>query len=105
MLKDLEELISVVRQRKKNPKNLSYTNKLLSDKKLSIEKVKEELSELLESIEKNSNKVHEAADLLYHLIVLLENNNIQIEDVMKELRKRRKEKKWHMIRIIFLQKS
>ena len=68
-------------------------DRLLSDKKLSIEKVKEELSELLESIEKNSNKVHEAADLLYHLIVLLENNNIQIEDVMKELRKRRKEKK------------
>ena len=90
MLKDLEELISIVRDRKKNPKNSSYTNKLLSDRKLSIDKIKEELFELIESVEKNSNKVHETADLLYHLIVLLENSNIKIEDVMGELKKRRK---------------
>ena len=53
-----------------------------------IEKVKEEISELIESVEKNSNTVHEAADVLYHLMVLLEANNIKIEDVMKELKKR-----------------
>ena len=90
MLKDLEELISIVRDRKKNPKNSSYTNKLLSDRKLSIDKIKEELFELIESVEKNSNKVHETADLLYHLIVLLENSNIKIEDVMSELKKEKK---------------
>ena len=68
----------------------SYTNKLFNDKKLVIEKVKEEISELIESVEKNSNTVHEAADVLYHLIVFLEANNIKIEDVMNELKKRQK---------------
>ena len=90
MLKTLEELINIIRQRKNSSNEKSYTNKLLGDKKLSINKVKEEISELLEAIEKNSNKVHETADVLYHLMVLLEANNIKIEDVMNELKKRQK---------------
>ena len=90
MFKTLEELINIIRQRKNSSNEKSYTNKLLSDKKLSVNKVKEEISELLEAIEKNSNKVHETADVLYHLMVLLEANNIKIEDVMYELRKRQK---------------
>ena len=90
MLKTLEELINIIRQRKNSSNEKSYTYKLLSDKKLSIKKVKEEISELLEAIEKNSNKVHETADVLYHLMVLLEANNIKIEDVMDELKKRQK---------------
>ena len=90
MFKTLEELISVIRRRKTSSSEKSYTNKLLSDKKLSIEKVKEELSELIQAIEKNSNKIHEAADVLYHLMVLLEANGIKIEDVMIELKKRQK---------------
>ena len=90
MLKTLEELVNVIRQRKNSSNEKSYTNKLLSDKKLSINKVNEEISELLEAIEKNSNKVHETADVLYHLMVLLEANNIKIEDVMDELKKRQK---------------
>ena len=90
MFKTLEELINTIRQRKNSSNENSYTNKLLSDKKLSIDKIKEEISELLESIEKNSNKVHETADVLYHLMVLLEANNIKIEDVMDELKKRQK---------------
>ena len=90
MFKTLEELINNIRQRKNSSNENSYTNKLLSDKKLSVDKIKEEISELLESIEKNSNKVHETADVLYHLMVLLEANNIKIEDVMKELKKRQK---------------
>ena len=90
MLKTLEELINTIRQRKNSSNENSYTNKLLSDKKLSVDKIKEEISELLESIEKNSNKVHETADVLYHLMVLLEANNIKIEDVMDELKKRQK---------------
>tara|TARA_Y100000591_G_C21843929_1_gene707470 strand:- start:615 stop:890 length:276 start_codon:yes stop_codon:yes gene_type:complete len=90
MFKTLEELINIIRQRKKSPNEKSYTNKLIKDKNLSINKVKEEISELLGAIEKNSNTVHETADVLYHLMVLLEANNIKIEDVMDELKKRQK---------------
>ena len=90
MFKTLEELISVIRQRKTSPSEKSYTSKLLSDKKLSIEKVKEEVAELIEAIEENSNKIHEAADVLYHLLMYLEANDIKIEDVMSELEKRKK---------------
>ena len=90
MFKNLEELITVIRQRKESTSEDSYTKKLLDNKKLSVEKVKEEIAELIDSIEKNSNKVHEAADVLYHLMVLLEANGIKIEDVMNELKKRQK---------------
>ncbi len=90
MFKTLEELIAVIRQRKVSASEESYTKKLLNDKKLSIEKVREEITELIDSIEKNSNKIHEAADVLYHLMVLLEANGIKIEDVMDELKKRQK---------------
>jgi len=90
MFKTLEELITVIRQRKGSLVEESYTKKLLKNKNLSIEKVKEEIGELIEAIEKNSNKVHESADVLYHLMVLLEANDIKIEDVMDELKKRQK---------------
>ena len=90
MLKTLEDLILLVRERKKSSKEQSYTKKLLNDKLLSTEKVKEEIKELIESVENNSNKIHEAADVLYHLIVYLEANEIKIENVMEELNKRKK---------------
>ena len=90
MFKTLEELITIIRQRKESSSEKSYTNKLLNNKKLSVEKVKEEMAELIEAIEKNTNQVHEAADVLYHLMVLLEANGIKIEDVMDELKKRQK---------------
>ena len=90
MLKNLEELIKLIRERKKNPPDNSYTKKLLDNNNLSTDKVKEEIGELIESVENNSNKIHEAADVLYHLVVYLEANNINIEDVMDELKKRRK---------------
>ena len=90
MLKTLEDLILLVRERKKSSPEQSYTKKLLNDKLLSTEKVKEEIKELVESVENNSNKIHEAADVLYHLVVYLEANEIKIEDVMEELNKRKK---------------
>ena len=90
MFKNLQDLINIIRERKKNPIPSSYTNKLLNDKKLNIEKVKEEIAELIEGIEKDENKIHESADVLYHLIVLLEGSGIKIEDVMNELKKRQK---------------
>ena len=90
MLKNLEELLKTIRDRKNNPKENSYTNKLLVDKKLSVSKVKEEINELIESVEKDTNKIHEAADVMYHLLVYLEANEINIEYVMEELNKRKK---------------
>ena len=90
MLNTLESLIYLARERKKTPVDGSYTNKLLSDKLLSKEKVQEEINELIEAVENNSNKIHEAADVLYHFIMYLEANNIYIEDLMKELDKRKK---------------
>ena len=101
MLNTLESLFKLARDRKSNPIDGSYTNKLLSDKSLSKEKVLEEINELVESVDKNSNKIHEAADVFYHLIMYLESNDVKIEDVMNELNKR---KKWIMMKIIFLQK-
>ena len=91
MLKTLENLFKLARDRKANPVRNSYTNKLLENKSLSKEKVLEEVNELIEAIEKNTNKVHEAADVFYHLIMYLEANNIQIEDVELELEKRKKD--------------
>ena len=90
MLKILEDLVILARERKKKPVEGSYTNKLLEDETLSKEKVLEELGELIESIEKNTNKIHEAADVFYHLIIYLEKSGIKIEDVMKELNSRKK---------------
>ena len=89
MLKNLEDLIKTIRDRKNSSPDKSYTNKLLNDKNLSVSKVKEEVAELIEAVEKNTNKIHESADVLYHLLVYLEANNIKIEDVMKELEKRK----------------
>ena len=88
MLKPLEELINIIRERKNSNPEKSYTNKLLNDKKMNVAKVNEEVKELIEAIQKNNNQVHEAADVLYHLLVLLEGSGIKIEDVMKELKKR-----------------
>tara|TARA_B110000438_G_C15416163_1_gene479771 strand:- start:313 stop:585 length:273 start_codon:yes stop_codon:yes gene_type:complete len=90
MLNTLENLIKLVRERKKNPVEGSYTNKLLIDKTLSKAKVLEEINELIEAVEENTNKIHEAADVFYHLLVYLEANEIKIEDVMSELEKRKK---------------
>ena len=92
MFKNLEELIATIRQRKGSLSEKSYTSKLLNNKQLNIEKIKEEIGELIEAVEKDTNKVHEAADVLYHLMVLLEANDIKIEDVMEELKKRQKNK-------------
>ena len=90
MLKTLENLIKLARERKTNPVAGSYTNKLLTDKSLSKAKVLEEIGELVEAIEEDSNKIHEAADVFYHLLIYLESNNVKIEDVMVELENRKK---------------
>ena len=90
MLKILEELVLLARERKNNPVKGSYTNKLLEDKNLAKEKIIEEVNELIEAVEENSNKIHEAADVLYHLMMYLEANDIKIEEIMGELTSRKK---------------
>ena len=85
-----DDLIKLARNRKEKPVEGSYTNKLLSDKSFSKTKVLEEINELIEAVEKDTNKIHEAADVFYHLIMYLEANGIKIEDVMKELHNRKK---------------
>ena len=90
MLNTLENLIKLARERKTNPVEGSYTNKLLADKSLSKAKVLEEIDELIESIEENTNKIHEAAEVFYHLLMYLEANDVKIEEVMEELEKRKK---------------
>ena len=85
-----EDLVKLARERKSNPVEGSYTNKLLANKSLSKEKVLEEINELIEAVDKNNNFIHEAADLFYHLIMYLEANNVKIEEVMEELNKRKK---------------
>jgi len=90
MLNTLENLFNLARERKKNPVEGSYTNKLLNDKSLSKAKVLEEINELIVAVEKNTNKIHEAADVFYHLIMYLEANDIKVEEVMSELNKRKK---------------
>jgi len=101
MLDTLENLIKLARERKSSPVDGSYTNKLLTDKSLSKAKVLEEVDELIEAVEENSNIIHEAADVFYHLLMYLEANDVKIEEVMSELEKR---KKWAMTTIISLQK-
>ena len=90
MFEILEQLMKTIRDRKNSSSDSSYTNKLLNDKNLSVAKVKEEIGELIESVEKDTNKIHEAADVIYHLMVYLEANNVKIENVMSELKKRQK---------------
>ena len=90
MFEILEQLIKTIRDRKNSSSDSSYTNKLLNDKNLSVAKVKEEIGELIDAVEKDTNKIHEAADVIYHLMVYLEANKIKIEDVMNELKKRQK---------------
>ena len=90
MLKILEDLILLARNRKDNPVQGSYTNKLLEDKNLVKEKVLEEINELIEAVEQNTNKIHEAAAVLYHLMMYLEANDIKIEQIMEELTSRKK---------------
>ena len=90
MLKILEELILLARERKNNPVEGSYTNKLLNDKHLAKEKILEEINELIDAVEEDTNKVHEAADVFYHLMMYLEANNVKIEEIMEELSSRKK---------------
>jgi phosphoribosyl-ATP pyrophosphohydrolase len=88
----LDELYQVVIDRRDNPKEGSYTNYLL-DKGIDkiCKKIGEESSEVIIAAKNRqpAEVTYEAADLLYHLCVLLVEQNVSLEDVYTELRKRR----------------
>ena len=87
----IENLVKIIRDRKKSSPNKSYTAELLSGGVTKcIEKLEEEIVELKDALNKKNNEAHEAADVIYHLMVYLEVNNVKIEDVMSELKKRQK---------------
>ena len=88
MFNVLEELVKTIRERKNSSEHESYTKKLLMDNNLCREKVMEEINELIDALTTKKKEVHEAADVVYHLLVLLEANNIKIEDVLDELKNR-----------------
>ena len=89
----LEDLIKIIRERKKSKADNSYTKQLISSGlPKCIDKLQEEFDELKDALnEDKSNIVHEAADVLYHLLVSLEAANIKFEDVLVELENRKKQ--------------
>lgn len=87
-----QEVYDVIKDRKANPKEGSYTNYLFSkglDK--ILKKVGEEASEVIIGA-KNENRdeiQYEIADLMYHLMVLMVHQGLTWDDVCKELEQRR----------------
>jgi len=92
-MKYLLELIKIIKRNKKKNFKISYTATLFKKgKNFCIKKFMEEARELANS-SKYSNKnniVHEASDLLYHFLVLLEFKKISIALIMKELKRRQR---------------
>jgi len=87
----IEKLVRTIRSRRGRDVKSSYTSFLLSKGiDCCLDKLKEELTELEDAIKNNKNKVHEAADVVYHLLVTLESSGIDFNDIIKELEKRKR---------------
>ena len=92
MKNELKTLIETIRSKKDQDPKKSYSALLLSSGLDNcISKLEEEFYELKEALKENKNKIHETADLIYHLLVTLEVANIKFEDVLIELQKREKQ--------------
>ena len=88
----LEELYSIIKFRAESKDENSYTRSLVKKGKNKIsQKVGEESIELIVDFLNGSKKrtIEEAADLIYHLLVLLYSKKITINDIKKELAKRK----------------
>lgn len=88
----MDELYEVVLDRQANPKEGSYTNYLLNKGVDKIcKKIGEEASEVIIAAKNRSHEelVYEVSDLLYHLNVLLVEQDIKLDDIYDELKKRR----------------
>jgi len=88
----LTELWRVFEERRSGQNPSSYTFKLLSNRNLLLKKIAEESSEIIIAAKDKQRKeiVYEAGDLLYHLMVLLYDEGITMNDIYKELEGRRK---------------
>ena len=89
----LFNLIKIIKKRKKTKSDNSYTYFLFKKGKIHVlKKLKEEALELFFAFNGNNKKniIHETADLIYHLLVMLEIKNVKIDDILKELVKRQK---------------
>jgi phosphoribosyl-ATP pyrophosphohydrolase len=91
----ISELWEVICDRAQNPSEHSYTSRLLSDEKgidRVLEKVGEESTEFILAVKNGvpERTVEEAADLLFHLLVALRAANIDLANVMLELKQRRR---------------
>ncbi len=90
MSENLLNLVNIIRERKNKDKDKSYTSSLLSGGlSKCMDKMEEEFCELKEALNDKTNEVHEAADIIYHLLVTLEVANIKFEDVLQELENRK----------------
>jgi phosphoribosyl-ATP pyrophosphohydrolase len=90
----LDELFAVIEQRKAELPEGSYTASLFTHEKgenAVLEKLGEETSELLLAAKDDDREeiAHESADIVYHLLVLLAMKDMDVEDLLAELRERR----------------
>lgn len=87
----IHKLFEVIEDRKSNPLEESYTNRLFSEGQDRIlQKIGEESTELIIAANNQGDRrlVEEAADLIYHMFVLLAFRDIPFADVEKELERR-----------------
>ena len=89
MLETIEKLVRTIRSRKGSDVKSSYTSFLLSKgNDYCLNKLKEEVDELKDAIKNKKNTTHEAADVIYHLLVTLESAGVNFNDIITELKKR-----------------
>jgi phosphoribosyl-ATP pyrophosphohydrolase/phosphoribosyl-AMP cyclohydrolase len=88
----VNELQRIIQDRKANPKEGSYTNKLLTDEDKRLKKLVEEAAETILAVKGKDMQAMtwEVADLIYHLMVVLEAAELPMEDVYRKLAERRK---------------
>ena len=90
MSNTIKKLVETIRLKKKDDIKASYTSFLLSKgNDHCLKKLKEEVFELEDAIKNKKNIIHESADVIYHLLVLLESGEINFDDVEVELEKRK----------------
>ena len=83
MSKTIERLVKTIRSKKGNDIKSSYTAHLLSKgNEHCLNKLKEEVAELEDAIKNKKNTVHESADVIYHLLVILESAGVNFDDLI-----------------------
>ena len=85
----IEKLAKTIKSRRGSDTKSSYTAFLLSKgNDYCLNKLKEEMAELEDAIKNKKNTAHETADVIYHLLVVLESAGVNFDDIISELRKR-----------------